>query len=120
MRPKHAHSVGRHDSRPPNFKFFLLALAGIFIAITPQAARATAFNAHTASDLTMMLHQAQPGDEIVLDAGATYVGNFTLETKTGDDYHPRLVRAATRTQVASTSGSRSSTSSTATTYRPRW
>jgi hypothetical protein len=43
---------------PRTSRFFLLALAGIFVAITPQAARATTFNAHTASDLTTMLHQA--------------------------------------------------------------
>ncbi len=34
-------------------------------------------------DFQAALNQAQPGDEIVLAAGATYAGNFVLPTKQG-------------------------------------
>lgn len=35
-------------------------------------------------DLQAALDKAQPGDEIVLEAGATYTGNFVLPAKQGD------------------------------------
>ena len=41
----------------------------------------TAWAAHTAAQLTADLDSAQPGDVIVLDAGVTYSGNFTLPKK---------------------------------------
>ena len=37
-------------------------------------------------DLQAALNSAQPGDTIVLQAGATYVGNFVLPAKGGDAY----------------------------------
>ena len=37
-------------------------------------------------DLQAALNDAQPGDEIVLQAGAVYAGNFVLPTKTGDKW----------------------------------
>ncbi|HWS87159.1 MAG TPA: hypothetical protein VN282_09360 [Pyrinomonadaceae bacterium] len=37
-------------------------------------------------DLQRALDAAQPGDEVVLQAGATYTGNFVLPVKSGEDY----------------------------------
>jgi hypothetical protein len=37
-------------------------------------------------DVQAALHAAEPGDSIVLEAGATYVGNFVLPVKSGDGY----------------------------------
>jgi hypothetical protein len=41
----------------------------------------TTWAAHTAAQLTSALKVSQPGDVIMLDAGATYVGYFTLPAK---------------------------------------
>ncbi len=38
---------------------------------------------HAAAQLAASLVSSQPGDVIVLDAGATYTGNFTFPAKTG-------------------------------------
>ena len=37
--------------------------------------------AHTSAEFTNALRSANPGDTIVLDAGATYQGNFNLSAK---------------------------------------
>src|SRR5271165_6465271 len=58
-------------------------------AVLPQIQIDTTWNpnvatvrpAHTAAQLTAALSAAVPGDEIVLDAGVTYAGNFTLPAK---------------------------------------
>ena len=39
------------------------------------------WHAHTSADLQDALNSADPGDTIVLDAGSTYTGNFTLPAK---------------------------------------
>jgi hypothetical protein len=42
----------------------------------------TTWAAHTAAQLTTALSSSAPGDVIVLDAGTTYSGNFTVPAKT--------------------------------------
>lgn len=37
-------------------------------------------------DLQRALNAARPGDEVVLEAGATFVGNFVLPVKSGEDF----------------------------------
>jgi hypothetical protein len=39
---------------------------------------------HAGEDLQKALDVAQPGDQVMLDAGATYTGNFILPKKVGD------------------------------------
>jgi hypothetical protein len=41
----------------------------------------TTWAAHTAAQLTSAIAHSSPGDVIVLDAGVTYTGNFTLSAK---------------------------------------
>src|SRR5580700_9750613 len=43
------------------------------------------WNAHTSTDLTNALNSANPGDTIVLDAGAVYQGNFTFPAKSNSN-----------------------------------
>src|SRR5215472_840744 len=42
--------------------------------------------AHTATDFRNALNSANPGDIIVLDAGVTYQGNFTLPAKSNPNH----------------------------------
>jgi hypothetical protein len=41
----------------------------------------TTWLAHTTAELSTALAKSAPGDVIVLDAGVTYIGNFTLQAK---------------------------------------
>src|SRR5215831_19700317 len=50
----------------------------------PPAGRTIAVPA--GGDFQAAIDQAQPGDVITLQAGATYTGNFTLPAKTGNDW----------------------------------
>jgi hypothetical protein len=53
----------------------------IYIDTTWNPPSGIIWQAHTSTDLKNALTAAQPGDTIVLDAGATYTGNFTLPAK---------------------------------------
>ena len=52
-----------------------------YIDTTFAAPGGAKWNAHTVAELKKALDSAVPGDTIVLDAGATYQGNFTLPVK---------------------------------------
>ena len=52
------------------------------VASTPVTGKTAQVNA--GGDFQAALNQAQPGDEIVLQAGATYTGNFVLPAKGGN------------------------------------
>ncbi|HEV3469529.1 MAG TPA: discoidin domain-containing protein [Pyrinomonadaceae bacterium] len=68
------------------FKTLLLAFAVTLCAAGADPARAATIEVHAGGDLQSALNNAQPGDEVVLDAGATFVGNFTLPVKSGSTY----------------------------------
>ena len=61
-------------------------LPRVFIDTTyaPPTGRTIAVPA--GGDFQAAIDQAQPGDVITLQAGATYTGNFTLPAKTGNDW----------------------------------
>src|SRR5438094_67138 len=58
----------------------------IALAAWSSAARAATIVVPAGGDLHGALMNAQPGDRIVLEPGATYVGNFTLPNKNGASY----------------------------------
>jgi len=61
------------------FRVFVSAL-GVFLAAV-SGAHASTIAVPAGGDLQAAIDQAQPGDVIVLAAGATYVGNFVLRNK---------------------------------------
>ena len=61
-----------------------LALLVLLMQSTPRAAATLTVPA--GGDLQAALDVAQPGDTIVLEAGATYIGNFRLPVKDGNSY----------------------------------
>jgi hypothetical protein len=56
-------------------------LPQVYIDTTFNPPTGVTWPAHTSADFRNALLSANPGDTIVLDAGATYVGNFTLSVK---------------------------------------
>ncbi|HEX8687808.1 MAG TPA: hypothetical protein VF654_14970, partial [Pyrinomonadaceae bacterium] len=67
----------------------LLGLAVARRRATPAAGSAAAprvIRVKAGDDLRRALDQARPGDTLVLEAGATFVGPFTLSPKTGDGW----------------------------------
>jgi hypothetical protein len=64
------------------------------IAISANA-RAESLFVAARGDLQAALNNAQPGDEIILEAGATFVGPFTLPRKPNVDGPPIVIRTST-------------------------
>jgi len=56
-------------------------LPQIYIDTTFNPPNGVTWPAHTSTDFKNALTSANPGDTIVMDAGVTYVGNFTLPAK---------------------------------------
>jgi hypothetical protein len=63
-------------------QFFIYTLTLLALSGTGAMAQTT-FNVPAGGDFQQALNVAQPGDEIVLAAGASYVGTFTLPNKPG-------------------------------------
>ena len=62
------------------------ALFLLCLALVPGAARAATIYVAPGDNLQAAVNLAQPGDTIVLEAGATYVGPVTLPVKSGASY----------------------------------
>src|SRR6185295_11962259 len=56
------------------------------LLIPASLARAATIVVPAVGSLQAAINSAVPGDTIVLDAGATYTGPFTLPLKSGDSY----------------------------------
>ena len=56
------------------------------ITLTATTASAATITVNAGGNLQTALNSAQPGDTIVLQAGATFTGNFTLPAKSGAAY----------------------------------
>lgn len=67
----------------PLFSFFLLVTSFFVLG---QVVNASVLTVPSGGDFQAALNAAQPGDTIVLQAGATYVGSFTLPVKSGTEY----------------------------------
>jgi FG-GAP-like repeat len=62
------------------------ALAACFVLFIADHAQAAIISVPAGGDLQAALNNAQPGDTIVLEPGATYVGNFILPSKGGSSF----------------------------------
>lgn len=65
---------------------FLLLCAAFFVAMQASAASAATINVPAGGDFQAALNAAQPGDTIVLAAGAVYTGPYSLPYKSGSAY----------------------------------
>src|SRR5690242_20117561 len=68
----------------PRTKYVFASL--LFLLISTSTSLAATLVVPNGGDLQAAINSAVPGDTIVLDAGATYRGPFTLPKKTGDSY----------------------------------
>jgi hypothetical protein len=80
-----------------------LAAAGTLL-LTPAIAAAADVYVPAGGDLQSAINAAQPGDTIYLDAGATYVGNYTLPVHAGTQYI--TIRSAASDAVLPPAGTR--------------
>src|SRR5262249_52482710 len=58
-------------------------LPRVFLSTSYPSVSGNVLNVAAGGDLQNVLNSAQPGDTIVLQAGATYSGNFVLPAKSG-------------------------------------
>ena len=66
------------------FKFALAAAEiSVVVVLALSSAQAATIVVPSGGDLMAAINAAQPGDTIVLQAGATYTGPFTLPNKAG-------------------------------------
>lgn len=68
-----------------NFPLHFLTLF-LVLLLAPVVARAATINVPAGGNLQGAVNAAQPGDTIVLQANATYVGPLTLPEKSGNSY----------------------------------
>lgn len=84
-----AHAIRQHVFHRLRAKalFLTFTLGVIFTAAAmSEGVRAATIPVATAQQFQDALNAANPGDTIVLNAGVTYKGNFTLPSKSGDSY----------------------------------
>src|ERR1041385_362180 len=72
----------RHVRPRINYAFAIF----LILFISASSSLAATLVVPSGGDLQAAINSAAPGDTIVLDAGATYRGPFTLPKKTGDLY----------------------------------
>src|SRR5215475_7039144 len=68
----------------PRLNYVFPAL--LILLISASTSLATTLVVPSGGDLQAAINSANPGDTIILDAGAIYRGPFTLPKKTGDSY----------------------------------
>jgi len=67
----------------------------LLLALASGGRESPVINVPAGADLQQALGAARPGDTILLEPGATYVGSFVLPAKNGGDTRPITVRTAT-------------------------
>src|SRR6185369_882608 len=72
----------------PRFLVFSFQTAVIvtFVVLASLQTKAATLTVPAGGNLQSALNAAQPGDTIVLDAGAVYAGDFMLPNKSGSSY----------------------------------
>src|SRR5205807_148082 len=83
---------------PPTFSAQAPQLPQVRLDTTYTAPTGQQTSVPAGGDLQSALNAAQPGDAIILQAGATYSGNFTLPTKSGSVRRAIMLNSA-RTAV---------------------
>lgn len=73
----------------------VLFLAALFLLAAAGDPSATTITVPANGDLQRALNAARPGDTILLEPGATYIGNFVLPPRAGGDPRPIALRTAT-------------------------
>lgn len=63
-----------------------LAVVAVWLAASVAAAGAETLTIRAGDNLQAALDRAQPGDVIMLEAGATFIGNFVLPVKAGASF----------------------------------
>ena len=76
--------TGQLPKTLPILSAFLFSVL-VFLGST-QNVRAATITVPAGGDLQGAINAAQPGDTIVVQAGATYLGPFTLPNKSGSSY----------------------------------
>src|SRR5437763_5581302 len=61
-------------------------LPRVYLDTTYPASSGSTINVAAGGNLQAALNQAQPGDQVVLQAGAVFTGNFILPAKTGSGW----------------------------------
>ena len=69
----------------------------LLASLCPDAASAATHTVRRGDNLQTILNTAVPGDVLLLEAGAEFVGNFVLPVKSGND--PIVVRSALHDQL---------------------
>jgi hypothetical protein len=64
----------------------VLRVCVVATVLLPSSARAATVTVAAGGNLQQAINNAQPGDTIALQAGATYTGNFVLPNKPGSDW----------------------------------
>ena len=72
----------------------VLFLVALFLLASAGDSSAATVTVPAGGDLQRALNAARPGDTILLEPGATYIGNFVLPAKAGDDQRPITLRSA--------------------------
>ncbi len=89
----------RNDRRMRRSHVRSIAAAALLGFITGPGSFVTVFGAtitvRAGGDLQAALDQARPGDVVVLEAGATYTGNFILPAKDGSSNRAITIRSST-------------------------
>lgn len=62
-----------------------------YVDTTYPSSSGSVIAVHAGGDLQAALDSAQPGDQVVLDAGATFTGNFILRKKIGQDSNTNYI-----------------------------
>jgi hypothetical protein len=70
------------------------ALAVLISLLFGRSPESASIVVRPGEDLQQALNSARPGDTIMLEPGATYVGNFVLPAKSGDDARYIIVRSS--------------------------
>jgi hypothetical protein len=71
---------------PKALRFQAVALLASLVLFHPLAAHATTVTVKAGDDLQAAIDSAQPGDTLLLAAGATFTGNFFLPVKAGASF----------------------------------